>query len=434
LSSTSLLTLFALAIGLGAFSNWARLSLLSLRPSRFRELFGQAREGKSEQESLKKAESLLLSVLVAANAARVAAPLLIFTWLGRLAPEMAVGWRAVIAFLLAGACVLLLCELVPRVVLSFRREPRMRFSMLPLSLLNVALLPVTLVLQRISSLIGKLFGRKVETLAPWPLRVAGAMMWDANGRESQLEEDERVLISSIFDMSETIVREVMVPRVDMRSLEQDKTLAQAREEILETGHSRFPVSAENVDNMVGLFLAKDLLRYSSEQDLHRLKVKDIMHPITFVPETKNVSDLLREFQQNRQHMAVAVDEYGNTAGLVTIEDVLEEIVGEIEDEFDKERKLFVETKDGGYIVDAKMSIGDVAEEIGVKLPENSEYDTIGGFVVTALGKVPQQGEAFQSNGVAVTVLEADGRRIHKVKLMPLSEEGSKALERRGSQE
>lgn len=434
MSSTSLLTLFALTIGLAAFSNWARLSLLSLRPSRFRELFGETGEGKDEQESMNKAEGLLLSVLVAANAARVAAPFLMLAWLIRVAPGMAVGWRVTIALLSATGCLLLFSELVPRVAMNARREPSLRLAILPLSLLNLVLFPVRLALRRISVVLGKLLGLNVETLAPWPMRSPGAMMWDAEGREAQLEEDERVLISSIFDMTETIVREVMVPRVDMRCLEQDKTLAQAREEIVETGHSRFPVYADSIDNMLGLFLAKDLLKYSSEEELDRVKLKEVMHPITFVPETKNVSDLLREFRQTRQHMAVAVDEYGNTAGLVTIEDLLEEIVGEIEDEFDQERKLFLETKDGGYIVDAKMSISDVTEEIGIELPENSEYDTIGGFVVTTLGKVPQQGEAFQSNGVVVTVLEADSRRIHRVKLMPLSEERPDSVEKKGGEE
>ncbi len=434
MSPTSLLLLFALAIGLAAFSNWARLSLLSLRPTRFKELFGPAGEGAKQQDSIKRAENLLLSMLVASSAAKVAAPLLLFAWMSRVGSALTPFWRAVIAFLCATACVLLLAELVPRVAMNTRRELSLRFSILLISLLNLLLSPVRLALRRLSILLGRLLGRNVERLAPWPLRIAGGVMWDAEGREAQLEEDERVLISSIFDMTQTIVREVMVPRMDMRCLEQDKTLAEAREEIVETGHSRFPVVANSVDNMVGLFLAKDLLRYTSEEELKRATVKTLMHPVTFVPETKNVSDLLRDFQQTRQHMAVVVDEYGSTAGLVTIEDLLEEIVGEIEDEFDKERKLFIETKDGGYIVDAKMSVADVAEEIGIELPQNSEYDTIGGFVVSTLGKVPQQGEAFQASGVTVAVLEADGRRIRKVKLVISSKGGNDSSQTEGETE
>ena len=222
--------------------------------------------------------------------------------------------------------------------------------------------------------------------------------------------------------------------MDMHCLDETSTLGSVREQILQTGHSRFPVYSGNVDNIVGLFLAKNLLRYSTQEQMAKTTVKDIVHPISFVPETKNISHLLREFQQKRQHMVIVVDEYGNTAGLVTIEDLLEEIVGEIEDEFDRERKLFVDAKDGGYIVNAKMSISDVEEELKIKLPENSEYDTIGGFVVTVLGKVPQQGETFLSDGVVVTVLEADERRVRRVKLVPATDETYDSNEKRGGKE
>ncbi len=434
MSSTSLLILFALAVALASFSNWARLSLLSLKPSRFRELLGRPRDEEHDQSCLKKAEALLLSAVVAANVGRVAAPLLLLAWLNRIATAIGAGWNTAISLLASVTCLLLFSELLPRVFVNSRREPIVRFAILPLSFLNLALYPVRFVLQRASLLMAKLLGRKVDSLTPWPMRAARATMWDVEGREAQLEEEEKVLISSIFDMTQTIVREVMVPRGDMHCLEQDKALADVREEILRTGHSRFPVYADNIDNVVGLFLAKDILKYSSNEELRKVKVKQAIHPISFVPETRNVSDLLRDFQRTRRHMAVVVDEYGNTAGLVTIEDLLEEIVGEIEDEFDQERKLFVETKDGAYIADAKMPISDAAEKMGIRLPENSEYDTIGGFVVATLGKVPQQGDGFQSNGIGVTVLEVDDRRVHRVKLTLLSEKKQGSSEKKGSKE
>jgi CBS domain containing-hemolysin-like protein len=405
-----------------------------MEPSRLKQLFGKGKEGERERDWLKEAEGLLASLLVASNAARVASPLVLFAWLSRLAPRIVEDWRgAAICFVGSAACVLLFSEGVPRAVVNSRRGATMRFAIVPLLLLNIIFLPARLALQRSTRLLGKLLRRGGEGLTLWPLRNARATVWDAEGRESQLEDDEKVLISSIFDMTETIIREVMVPRVDMHCLEENRTLGQVRHQVLQTGHSRFPVYAGKMDNIVGLFLTKDILKYSSEEELAKVRVKDVMHPITFVPETKNVSDLLREFQQTRQHMAVVVDEFGSTAGLVTIEDLLEEIVGEIEDEFDHEQKLFVETQDGGYIADAKMSIGDVAEELNIQLPDNSEYDTIGGFVVTTLGKVPRQGETFQSNGVAVTVLEADDRRVHRVKLVPLSEKEKGSDEERGGE-
>ena len=433
MSATSVFILFTLMIVVAGFSSWARLSLVFMRRSRFKELFGQKGEEDNETACVKKAEGLLLSVLVAANMAKVATPLLMLAWLTRVAPGMAGGWRLALSVVASVIYLLVFSELLPRVLVGSRREPTMRFGLLPLLLINTVVFPVRVALQRVIPALERIIGRKVETLAPWSLRAARSTVLDAKGGEAQLKEDERVLISSIFDMSRTIVREVMVPRVDMHCVEQEKTLAQARQEILKTVHSRFPVYARNIDNIVGLFLAKDLLKYSSQEELASVRVKDVMHPITFVPETKNLRDLLKEFQQNRQHMAVVVDEYGNTAGLVTIEDLVEEIVGEIEDEFGQAGKRFVETKDGAFIVDAKMSIGDLAEQTGIKLPEDTEYDTIGGFVVATLGKVPRQGETFQSTGVGVTILEADERRVHRVELVPFFGAGQDSPDKRGEE-
>ncbi len=434
MSPTTFAIAFAAMIVTAGFSTWARLTLLSLRPSQLRGLLGRGKGQEHHREYLKEAEGLVLSTLVVANVVRAGTPLLIFGWLRNAAPRMPVGWMLAISFLSSAMSLLLFSELVPRVLVSSRREPAMKFAILPLLLLNLAALPGRVALQRLSLLIAKALGRNAEGLSLWPFRASPSMLWDMEGRETQLEENEKVLISSIFDMTETIVREVMVPRVDMHCLEQDETLAQVRQKILASGHSRFPVYEDSVDNIVGLFLVKDLLKYSSEEELAKVRVRELMHLITFVPETKNVSELLREFQQARRHVAVVVDEYGNTAGFVTIEDLVEQIVGKIGDEFDQQRKLYTETKDGAYIVDAKMAVSDVAKEIGLKLPQDSEYDTIGGFVAAALGKVPQPGETFQSNGVAVTVLEADDRRVHRVKVMRLPEEKIGMFEERGESE
>lgn len=445
MSDTSFLTSFAAVIFLAAFSNWARLSLLSLRAARLRELFGIATTEDAERDesrtpdaralppdSISRAEGVLLSALVVNTAAKVAAPLLLLTWLTRRAPGLEAGWTFAVAFVGGIVCLLLFSELLPRIVVNSRREPGMRFGILPLRFLAFVLYPITYVLRCTSRFVAKILGREVQTLAPWPLRASGNLLWDTEGREAPLHEEEKVLISSIFDMTNTIVREVMVPRVDMHCLEQNRTLAEACQEVLQTAHSRLPVYADTLDNIVGLFLVKDLLRCSSPEQQAATKVKDVMHPIPFVPETKNVSELLREFQRTRRHMAVVVDEYGYSAGLVTIEDLLEEIVGEIQDEFDDEQKLFIKTKDGGFIVDAKMSIPDLAEETGIELPEDNHYDTMGGFVVTTLGKVPQEGDTFQVNGIRVTVLEADDRRIHRVKLLPLSSQGDDLNQQKGA--
>jgi len=241
---------------------------------------------------------------------------------------------------------------------------------------------------------------------------------EASEENGTLEEGDRELITSIFEFRDTIVREVMVPRVDMVCLETDTLLVEARRLVVEKGHSRIPVYRDSLDQIEGVLYAKDLLAFMEKGPLGERTVNEAVHEPMFVPETKRVAELLREFQKQRLHIAIVVDEYGGTAGLVTIEDLLEEIVGEIQDEYDTEPALYEPDGQGGFIVDAKMPIGEIEDELDIVLPEVEEYDTLGGFIFTRLGKVPQAGETLNENGVEITVLDADERRINKVRLAP----------------
>lgn len=235
---------------------------------------------------------------------------------------------------------------------------------------------------------------------------------DVAEEEEEIEEEERELIHSVFEFGDTVVREVMVPRPDMIAIPSSSTIDEALEKIIEAGYSRIPIYEGDTDNIIGLLYAKDLLKRVHEGK-KTVKLSSLGRAPTFVPEQKKVSELLREMQDHRVHMAIVVDEYGGTAGLVTIEDLIEEIVGEIVDEYDKEEPLVEPIDDHTIRVDAKMPIDEVNELMSVDLP-HEEWDTVGGLVFALTGRVPIQGEKVRYDSVEFTTERVTGRRIQKV--------------------
>ncbi|HXW08880.1 MAG TPA: hemolysin family protein [Vicinamibacterales bacterium] len=227
------------------------------------------------------------------------------------------------------------------------------------------------------------------------------------------ERDERRLLQSIVDFGDTLVREVMTPRPDIVAIRADATLDQLRELFREQEYSRIPVYQENLDNILGIVFLKDLIHLAGIESKGQ-PIADLVRPVPVVPETKRVSELLREFQRDRAQMAIVVDEYGGTAGLVTLEDLIEEIVGEIRDEYDVETEPVVEEGNGSWVFSAKVNIDEVRERLGVEI-EPEGFETVGGYVLTRVGRVPAVGESFELDGLHVEVLEAERRRIHKVR-------------------
>ena len=223
-----------------------------------------------------------------------------------------------------------------------------------------------------------------------------------------IEPGERAMIHSVFELGDTIAREVMVPRPDIVFIERDKTVRQAINLALRSGFSRIPVVGENEDDVVGILYLKDLARRSFDGK-DETKVEELMRSVYFVPDSKPADDLLREMQQRRQHVAIVVDEYGGTAGMVTIEDILEEIVGEIEDEYDREQPRVEQVDDNTYRVTARLSIDDLAELFGVAL-EVEDVETVGGLLAAELGRVPIPGATVTCDGLVLTAESAKGRR------------------------
>lgn len=234
----------------------------------------------------------------------------------------------------------------------------------------------------------------------------------ASADEGRLQAEEATMLQNVLEVAETRVRDIMVPRSHMVVLEQGDTLDVWLEKIIESGHSRFPVIGEGRDEVVGILLAKDLLRYFGEQrsggspDRARL-----LRPVVFIPESKRLNTLLSEFRESHNHIAIVVDEYGGVAGLATIEDVLEQIVGDIDDEHDPEEAEYIQSLDNGhYLVRALTRVEDFNEHFTVELSDE-EYDTIGGLVIHELGRLPRRGETLEFAGFNFKVTRADRRRV-----------------------
>jgi putative hemolysin len=237
---------------------------------------------------------------------------------------------------------------------------------------------------------------------------------EAGEEQGLIERDERRLLQSIVDFGDTLAREVMTPRPDIVAIQADTTVSQLRALFREQEYSRFPVYQENLDNILGIIRVKDLLKVDGSASDDR-PITPLIRPTTFVPETKRVPELLKEFQRKQVQMAIVVDEYGGTAGLVTIEDLLEEIVGEIRDEDDVEAEPIVEEGNGSYVFSAKVSFDEFRERLDVEV-EPEGFETVGGYILTRLGRVPSVGETFELDGLFIEVLEAERRRIHKVRV------------------
>lgn len=312
-----------------------------------------------------------------------------------------------------GLLVALWLQLILRAIGSSRPEGTLRFLLWPTRLLSWLFRPLVVL---------------IETLArPVMLREAHLrpgfvcttdeelrMIVGAVEEEGALEEEERDMIQGIFELGERTAREIMIPRVDMVAVDADAPLRQVLERIKARGHSRVPIYEETIDNIVGIVYAKDLLRHMEDGSLDE-PARTLARSPHFIPESKKVDELLHEMQQDKVHMAIVLDEYGGTAGLVTIEDLLEEIVGEIQDEYDYEEKAVEKLSDQEAIFDARVSIHDVNEILGVSLA-NGEYDTVGGLVYDRLGKIPVVGDELHLDALSLTVLSTVGKRIKKVRI------------------
>lgn len=243
---------------------------------------------------------------------------------------------------------------------------------------------------------------------------------DVGEEEGLLSEDEGEMIQSILSFRDTLAREIMVPRTDAVFISADTPIEKLLQLVIQEGHSRFPVHSGSSDNIIGILHVKDLLTFWSAE---HLDLKDIIRTPYFIPETKKISHLLRELRDKKSHMAIVIDEYGGTAGLVTIEDIIEEIIGEIHDEHDNDEILMVATDEGDLVVDARLEIEKLVEHFNLEVPKGN-FESVGGFIISLLGRVPQPQETVTHAPLEMTIESADARKIRKVRVRVRKEEAN----------
>jgi len=330
-------------------------------------------------------------------------------------------WSAfAVALLISLAVILVVGDLLPGMLGRLRPEGILVLTIRPLRFISLLMSPIRLPLAALERALIHVAPHEEDAevrsrhIAEEILSVV-----DEGERNGSLGEEERDMIEGIVELRDVDVREIMTPRTKMVSIEASTSMNEVKRVIQDSGHSRLPVYEKNRDNIVGLLYAKDLVGRENEMS----GVREIMRGAYFIPESKGVDELLKDFRANKLHIAIVVDEYGGTAGIVTMEDILEEVVGEIIDEFDSEQDVMIRPLGKSTAeVSARARIDDVNEALGVNLPESEEFSTIGGFVFSALGKIPRPGEIVRHERVVMTVLDADERKINKLKVELAPEE------------
>ncbi|MBN2704869.1 MAG: HlyC/CorC family transporter [Deltaproteobacteria bacterium] len=255
---------------------------------------------------------------------------------------------------------------------------------------------------------------------------------NASGETGAISDDTHEMLSGVFQLKETQVQEVMVPRTEFTAIAADRSLSEIMETIIKKDFSRYPIFHHNLDQVIGILHVKDILKHL-DQDLSLLHPRDIMRPVYFVPETKKISELLQEFRLKGIHIAIAVDEYGGTSGLVTISDLVEEIIGKICEEHHpvaESESLIEKLDDGSYLVNGKTEIEEIEELFDLEIDNRGKFESVGGLVIFLSGTIPQTGENFVYKNLSLTVENADNRRVKRVRLRRITETGStdKALE------
>jgi CBS domain containing-hemolysin-like protein len=398
-----------------------RVSLLNMRPLRLLSLREESAEAVDRTLALIEDARLRPTLRFGQTATRILLAGVILSLAGRAAGESRFALVILLVVILLVALTLMVVEFT--VEGNILREPE-RWSLrlrpfaraLILVMAPLVFLPVQLLKSQ------------------WPAPVAAQMtedelkIWvESDQEEGGLEREERKMIYSIFQFGDTLAREIMVPRIDILAFEVSTSLTQAAKSFTESGHSRVPVYEDEIDNIVGLLYAKDLL-HVVQNGRKRASMRDLLRPAYFVPDTKKADTLLTEMQAQRIHMAIVVDEYGGVAGLVTLEDIIEEIIGEIQDEYDlSEEDLVQQNGPDEYVFLGRIGLDDFNEIMESDIPK-VESDTLSGFLYDHFGRVPHDGESIETDGLLLTIEQVIGRRIRRVRAQRI------ATDEKGDQE
>lgn len=311
---------------------------------------------------------------------------------------------------------ILVVEIAPRSMAMYRARALAGPLLRVLSPWLFVLRPVTTAFEKLAHLVRP----RSDQPEPAPNTVSEedlALMIDVGVRQGTLTDFKERILHSVFEFGDTIVREVMVPRTDVVAASTDISYDELLKLVVEEGHSRIPVYRGSIDEIVGVFYAKDLLEHLGRLDARNFAIEKLVREAFFVPETRAINELFTDMQRQRVHMAVVVNEFGGTAGIVTLEDIFEEFFGEIQDEYDDEEAPIVALGEDRYLVDARISVDEVEELFDVEFPEDDNYDTLGGFITTELGRVPDPGQEFTKLGLRFRVQQATPKRVERVEIL-----------------
>ncbi|KUL05573.1 MAG: hypothetical protein XE10_0138 [Methanoculleus marisnigri] len=405
------IALFLICLLLSGFFSSSEVALISITRAKVRALLNQSRKGATALDTLKRStDTLLITILIGNNIVNVAA--------ASLATAIAIGIYGDVGIGIAtGVTVILMLifgEIGPKMYASRHVEEFALRVAVPILYLSKVLYPVLWVSDRIKGQFAFRPGVSEPVVTEEEIKE-----WiDVGEEEGTIEEEERDMLYSVLRFGDTTVREVMTSRVDVVMIEDTATLDSALSIFNETGFSRIPIYHEQIDNVVGLLNVKDIFAAVFRQQMSAT-IRSLMYEPYFVPESKKIDELLKELQVKKQHMAVVLDEYGSFAGIVTVEDMLEELVGEIMDEFDEEEPEVQEIEEGVYLVDARAWVEHLNEDLHLALPLTDSYESLGGLVIDRLGHIPRRGEVvkIEESNTTLVVMQMRGRRIVKVKLI-----------------
>jgi putative hemolysin len=320
---------------------------------------------------------------------------------------------ALVTIILGAMLTLIIGDLVPDAIGSGQAENLLALALPSMRLLSFVIWPLTALVLFLSRLISRIFGS--DTLVNLVTEEEIMTLVHASHSGGIIEAEEKDMIASVLQLGESSARELMTPRIDIVALDVEDTIMQALSAFVESGFSRIPIYEESIDSVIGLLYAKDILTVlKNRDDLESQTIRELLRPTYYVPETKRADALLKELQEKNVHLAIVVDEYGGTSGLITIENLIEEIIGDIRDEYDfAEEEEFVAVGDGTYLIDASMDLDDVNNLLDCSI-DTGDADTLGGYIYFVLGRVPRADETVSSDILSMTIKSIDGHRIRKV--------------------
>jgi len=406
--------LFFILIALSAFFSGSEAAFFSLS----KEMIERLKESTSRASRrivnlLAKPRFLLITILVGNTLVNVAAATIAalltadFSSHLQFSENLAILIEVVVVTLV----LLIFSELTPKI---FAVKNSYKFASavsIPLQIINFITYPIVVVLDKFPTLISGLMATRIKKhlLSKEELKT----LLEVSEEKGALEEDEKEMIHSIFEFSKTTVKEIMVPRIDMVCVEKGTLLNDLIDIIKTRGHTRIPLYDDKVDNILGVIHAKELLPFINDPS-QKVDLVSYARAALFVPESKLIDELLKDFQIEKQHMAIVVDEYGGTAGLITLEDVIEEIVGEIQDEYDREKPLFKKIDDNHFLVDAKIDLDELNDELDMNLPGDQSFESLGGFIFNQTGSVPETKQEIEYGRYKFIIEKIDRNRILEV--------------------